>query len=355
MSSPPVVLFGYDSSPFTNKVRLALRVKKISYSYITVPSMLPRPLLTSTFALTYRKIPVLLIGRSLYCDTSLIIEALEHHFPVSAGYGTVYPPFPALDSWSYKSLVRGFASFWTDKPLFRATTGLIPPSVWETKFGEDRSQLIGHQLSAKKLGDKRLENLARLDLHLSMLEPTFTEKGKWAIPTSAPSLADISLYYQLRWGIDIAAGKGIENLSGGGAADTQEEDVTGQVWNQQRYPGLWAWFHAFEAYIDSLPNLQSTNPDNWLDAIKNSPLPTSDLLVPTAVEYQAEVQKDLVPGVGVSVAPDDTGRDNPQTGTLVAIGVEEVVLRPIAKAEVDVLVHFPRLGFVVRGVEGARL
>lgn len=321
--------------------------------------MLPRPLLTSTFALTYRKIPALLIGRSLYCDTSLIIEALEHHFPSTSGYGSVYPPFPALDSWSYKSLVRGFASFWTDKPLFRATTGLIPPSVWETRFGEDRSQLIGHQLSAKKLGDKRPENLARLDLHLSMLEPTFSEKGKWAIPTATPSLADISLYYQLRWGIDIAAGKGIYNLSGGGAADTFE-DMTAQVWSEARYPGLWAWFHAFEAYIDSLPDLQETDPQGWIDTIKALPSPSSsqpqtDLLVPTAVEYQTEVQRDLKPGVNVSVAPDDTGRDNPQTGTLVAVGVEEVVLRPSGKADVDVLVHFPRLGFVVRAVEGARL
>ena len=39
--------------------------------------MLPRPILTKTFALTYRKIPVLSIGTDLYCDTSLIIEALE--------------------------------------------------------------------------------------------------------------------------------------------------------------------------------------------------------------------------------------------------------------------------------------
>lgn len=325
--------------------------------------MLPRPLLTSTFALTYRKIPVLLIGRSLYCDTSLIIEALEHHFPSSSStkFGTVYPPLLSggLDDWSYKSLVRGFASFWTDKPLFRATTGLIPPSVWETRFGEDRSQLIGHVLDSQKLGEKRGENLERLDLHLSMLEPTFTINGewngKWAIPTTKPSLADISLYYQIRWGVDIAAGRGIENLTGGGTGDT-EEDVTGRVWNQERYPGLWAWFQAFEKYVDALDDLQDTDPQDWLDAIKKCSVPEGQgLLVPTAVEYQTEIQRGLVPGKSVSVAPDDTGRDNPQLGTLVAVGVEEVVLKPEGEAEVDVLVHFPRLGFVVRGVKEGRL
>jgi glutathione S-transferase len=76
--------------------------------------MLPRPILTSTFGLAYRKIPVLALGRDLYCDTSLIIEALEHFFPASAGYGTVYPKFEGVDEWTYKGLVRGFASFWTD-------------------------------------------------------------------------------------------------------------------------------------------------------------------------------------------------------------------------------------------------
>jgi len=85
-----------------------------SKAYIPVPSMLPRPLLTSTFALTYRKIPVLAIGRDLYCDTSLIIEALEHFFPATQGWGSVYPQFEGLDEWIYKGLVRGFASFWTD-------------------------------------------------------------------------------------------------------------------------------------------------------------------------------------------------------------------------------------------------
>jgi hypothetical protein len=317
--------------------------------------MLPRPLLTKTFSLSYRKIPILLIGRHLYCDTSLIIEALEAFFPASAGYGTIYPVFPGLDEWSYKGLVRGFASFWTDRPLFRATTGLIPPSVWASEFGKDRAQLIGHTLDAEKLGKKILRNLASLDMHLAMLEPGFSDKGKWAIPTKTPSLADVSLYYQLRWGIDIAAGVGIENLSGGGVKDTKE-DVVGKVFNEKRYPGLWSWFHAFEKYVQGLPDVQKMETEGWLEGIKETKMrPHGEVLIPSAGEYQAELQKELVPGVRVSIAPDDTGRDNPTVGTLVEIGVEEVVIKPEGKAEVDVLVHFPRLGFVVKVVNGAKL
>lgn len=99
--------------------------------------MLPRPLLTHTFALSYRKIPVLAIGREVYCDTSLIIEALEHYFPPTQGYGSVYPKFEGVDEWTYRGLVRGFASFWMDvreQPQIQPT-GLSSSSL--EKVGND--------------------------------------------------------------------------------------------------------------------------------------------------------------------------------------------------------------------------
>ncbi|KAF1832874.1 hypothetical protein BDW02DRAFT_590081 [Decorospora gaudefroyi] len=321
--------------------------------------MLPRPLLTATFALQYRRIPILAIGREIYCDTSLIIEALEHFFLASQGWGTVYPKFEGLDEWTYRGLVRGFASFWTDKPLFRTTTGFIPSSVWSSSFGADRAQLIGHTLSPSKLASKVPQNLSSLDLHLALLEPTFSS-GTWVIPTKTPSLADVSLYYQLRWGIDIAAGKGIYNLTGGGTEDVGE-DVTAQVFNEKRYPGLWKWFHAFETYIDSLPQLETTVPESdmrWKDALRQTPLlGEGNLLLPAAVEQHVslDTQRGLVPGASVSIVPDDTGRGNPTIGTLVKIGVEEVVITPKEKAELHVRLHFPRLGFVVKVLEGSML
>ncbi|KAH7371658.1 hypothetical protein BKA66DRAFT_181058 [Pyrenochaeta sp. MPI-SDFR-AT-0127] len=321
--------------------------------------MLPRPLLTSTFALHYRKIPVLAIGREIYCDTSLIIEAIEHFFPIQDGWGSVYPKFEGVDEWTYKALVRGFASFWTDKPLFRITTGLIPSSVWSSSFGTDRAQLIGHKLDPSKLEAKIPQNLSNLDLHLSLLEPTF-KSGTWAIPTKTPSLADISLYYQLKWGIDIAAGKGIYNLSAGGASDT-ENDIAETVFNKERYPGLWNWFHTFESYIGSLPNLETTVSESdirWKDILRQQPfLSDEKVLVPAAVEQHPslDIQRGLEPGVSVSITPDDIGRANPTLGTLVKLGVEEVVITPNESAELDIRIHFPRLGFIVKVIEGSKL
>lgn len=353
------------ASPFTNKVRLALHLKQVPFSYVTVPSMMPRPLLKETFGLSYRKIPILAIGREIYCDTSLIIEALEHYFPsqsptcytstASGNYRTVYPQ-ANVSGWDYRPLARGFASFWADKPLFRTTTGLIPHTVWESQFGVDRAQLIGHKLDSEKLKAKVPQNLAAFDLHLSLLEPLFKTKRferDWIFPTDSPSLADVSLYYQIKWGVDIASGRGIYNLTGGGTKDTSEE-VTKDVWNEQRYPGLWHWFHQFEKYINSLPDLEVVVKEGdhaWKQALEETELWKNDnVMVPAAAtsHEQFDSQRGFRPGVMVSVVPDDTGRGDPTAGQLVRMGVEEVVIEPETRGELQVRVHFPRLGFIVR-------
>lgn len=168
------------------------------------------------------------------------------------------------------------------------------------------------------------------------------------------------MYYQLRWGLDIAAGKGIYNLTAGGTKDT-EDDITGSVFNEERYPGVWNWFHALESYLKSLPDLEKTvdsDTKEWKEALKVSQaFSDENLLVPTSAgeHPKLDAQRDLVPGVSVSIAPDDTGRDDPTLGRLVKIGVEEVVITPAEKGELDVRIHFPRLGFVVKVAEGSKL
>jgi glutathione S-transferase len=311
--APPVILFGYDSSPFTQKIRLALRLKQVPYSFIAMPSMMPRPLLHDTFHVHYRKIPICLIGRELYCDTSIILEALEHFFPPHSGYGTIYPQ--AVDGRQYQPLMRGFASYWTDRPFFRVTTGLIPGSVWRTSFGQDRGALIGHRLDPDKLEAKVPQNLSGLDMHLSMLEPLFSKSNDslWIFGTEQPSLADVALFYQLDWGNDIAKGKGIYNLTGGGTMDT----MTGGaqiVFNESRYPNLCRWFTAFQKYIEKLAKVENRHPTEHeaLAAVKSysAPHSVSDVLLPTPAPPHAELDMEngFVAGAMVSVAPDDTGK-----------------------------------------------
>lgn len=234
----------------------------------------------------------------------MILEALEQFFPENL---SLYPK--DRSGRNNRALIRGFASYWTDRPFFRVTTGLIPGVVWETSFGVDRAELIGHKLNAAKLANKTPQNLSSLDLHFSILEPQFAEGG-WIFATDKPSLADIALWYQLRWGIDIAAGKGINNLTGGGTRD-QSKDVTGSVFNEKRYPHLWRWFYAFEKHIESLPvmlkDCSEAEAAKILEEYRGEKM--DFLRTPATPHWDLDSQNGLVTGVKVSVAPDDTGRN----------------------------------------------
>ena len=310
------MLFGYDTSTFTLKVRLALKLKQIPYTFVAVPTMMPRPLLRDNFNLTYRKIPVLALGRELYCDTSLIIEALEHFFPETEGYQTLYPK--AADGRNYRAMIRGFASYWTDRPLFRVACGLMPASIWRSQFGRDREGLIGHKIDADKLERKQPEMLSNLDQQLSMLEPLFDDgNNSFIFSTSAPSLADISLYYELEWCDNVSSGRYSENISEGELSnESDHEELEGMkpVFNAQRYPGLYTWFKTMKTYLDNLPSTEQSGDDvdEVLKQIRESPaIGQQSLLLPTprSTHVETDQKRGMNEGVMVAIAPDDTGKD----------------------------------------------
>ncbi len=250
--------------------------------------------------------------------------------------------------------------------------------MWRTSFGVDRAGLIGHVLDAEKLEAKLPANLSGLDLHLSLFEAHFAEaegvvgkggKEQWMFGTGVPGLGDVSLYYQLDWGYDIARGKGIEDLTGGGTVDTDGEGAT-VVFNERRYPALWAWYERMKGYLASLPSLETkiarSDEAAAMDAIKRLkqfPKLGAKCLAKTPagphIELDARTGLTVGKGLKVSIAPDDTGRGDPTIGTLVGLSPEEVVIEPVQlnskEAVVDVAVHFPRLGFMMKPLREARL
>ena len=66
----------------------------------------------------------------------------------------------------------------------------------------------------------------------------------------------------------------------------------------------------------------------WRDAIARCAARTdAGLLLPTPAPQHVEFDRKLgLPGVRVTVAPDDTGRDDSTLGTLVALSPEEVII-----------------------------
>ena len=76
----PIVLYGYEASPYTLKIKDYLTLKHIPYFYCPQPKVLPRPDLAK-LGINYRRIPVLSSGREIYADTNCIIAALEKKYP----------------------------------------------------------------------------------------------------------------------------------------------------------------------------------------------------------------------------------------------------------------------------------
>ena len=123
----------------------------------------------------------------------------------------------------------------------------------------------------------------------------------------------MSFFYQLDWVKDMAAGRGIANLTGGETADT-DTDGANAVLNRTRYPAMQRWYDAMKEYLANLPDLETetTDPSVVLQQMKQyEPPATASLPLPTTAVPHTDLnhQLGLQPGVTVSVAPDDTGRD----------------------------------------------
>ena len=81
-----IILHHYPTSPFSEKVRLVLGYKNLSWQSVVIPMIMPKP---DVVALTggYRKTPFMQIGADIYCDSALICDVLEQLHPTP----TLYP------------------------------------------------------------------------------------------------------------------------------------------------------------------------------------------------------------------------------------------------------------------------
>ncbi|KPI41202.1 uncharacterized protein AB675_8195 [Cyphellophora attinorum] len=329
---------------------------------------MPRPVLRDYFNITYRKIPILMLGREAYIDTSLQTTALEHYLPPSPQHPTLYP---------YKggrTTSRLLTSYFTDRPFFRAVCGLMPASVWRSQFGRDRASLIGHTLDPEKLDRKIPEMMSSLDLHLSMLESLLLDrqgivdgihraKPLWMSSTRQdhrPGMLDISVFYMLRWGRETALGYNVFDLTAGEVPDGGEPGAEALF---ERYPMVNAWFDRMQTYFDRLPSTETRIEKDDIKGLET----VVDQLRATNYEHEVPVlptpagrnvtldeQRGLVMGANISVWPSDTGMNHPSVGKLLASTPEEIVIEPDVLADGDAAktvklrLHFPRVEFRVK-------
>ena len=71
-----VILHHYALSPYSEKTRLALGLKGVTWSSVEIPVWTPRPKLTPMTG-GYRRTPILQVGAEFYCDTLHILRTVE--------------------------------------------------------------------------------------------------------------------------------------------------------------------------------------------------------------------------------------------------------------------------------------
>jgi glutathione S-transferase len=299
-----IILHHYETSPFSEKVRLGLGLKRLAWESVEVPQIMPKPDLT---VLTggYRKTPVLQIGADIYCDTQLIMRELERRHPTPSFYPAGHGTADALSWWAEKTMFSPAVSIKFAKNFDRLPKGFL----------EDRAKFSGRNIDPVVMTAAVPNLLDQLRAHFDWLDQMLIDERPF-LQGSAASVADFAAYHPI-WALKTSFGPTAVPLDG--------------------FPRLLSWTERVAAIGHG--RRSPTTSKKALDAAREATSIASVMSDPRDPSGRK-------PGQKVTVAPDDTGRD-PVVGELVASGVHEIVIRRSDPAVGEVCVHFPRAGFVV--------
>jgi glutathione S-transferase len=304
MAEPELLLHHYDTSPFSEKIRLVFGRKRLRWRSVIQPNVMPKPHLIPLTG-GYRRIPVLQIGADVYCDSQLIARVLERLHPE-----------PTLFPGGSEGLCFA-VHFWADRLLFQAAV----PAVFEKiaasvpkEFIEDRSRMMGggdfdaFVRAAPLFADALRAHAALLDAQLS--------DGRPFLLGEEPSFADFAGYHPV-WFLR--------------AVPPTRERLVEFTW-------LAPWAERVAAIGHG--SRGECAPEEALRIARESRPAVGDGTDPRD-------PRGLRCGSKVRVVPDDYGFD-PVEGELVASSVHEVAVCRRVPELGELVVHFPRAGFRVQ-------
>ena len=300
-----IILHHYETSPYSEKVRLGLGLKGLAWSSVEIPVIMPKPDLT---ALTggYRKTPVLQIGADIYCDSQLIMRELERRHPTPSFYPAGRGAADAL-------------AWWAEKTMFSPAVGIAfakRPDALPDGFLEDRAKFSGRNIDPAAMMAALPYLFDQLRAHLHWLDQMMAD-GRSFLQGAAAGLADLAAYHPI-WFLQRNFGPAAPPLGG--------------------FPRLLSWAGRVAAIGHG-----ERHPMTSQRALAVASASTSSA---TGAVVDRDDPIGRQPGQHVTVTPDDTGRD-PVDGELVASGVDEIIIKRNAPAVGEVFLHFPRAGFAV--------
>ncbi len=303
--APELILHHYDGSPFSEKIRLALGLKELAWRSVTVPPILPRPHLAPMTG-AFRRVPVLQVGADLYCDTQIIVRELERRFPEPS----LYPNGEA----GLAHMLGG----WSDSRLFTAAMIVAIGGMGDAlsqAFIEDRENMAGSRFDIRKIRAGLPAMREQLRAQVGWIDEQLADDRSFLFG-SAPGWGDINAYFNL-WFVRSSApaeGRVID-----GFMRVNEWEARMQAIGHGTLEPL-----SGEAALEICSNAQPLTEEE------------TDPLEPAA----------LAPGESVTVTPDDYAKA-PVAGELVASSAQHIAIRRSDPQAGDVVLHFPRAGYVV--------
>lgn len=307
MSDP--ILHHYDTSPYAEKIRLALGLKGLAWRSVAIPVILPKPDLV---VLTggYRRTPVMQVGADIFCDTECIAAELERRYPAA----TLYPGGSAP--------LAGIVAGWVAAALFPAAVGYafaVNAERIPMEFHKDRAAMRGiDQVDLERMKGSGPRHLERLRALLGWVDGLLADGRPFAAGAGA-GLVDFSLYHSL-WFL---------GRNGRRVAACLEPFRHVAPWMARVAAighGSRSELHAHEAL--RIAHDAQPEPEAGVDPANALGLKAGDRIAVTA---------------------EDTGRD-PVEGTLTGLSVERVTVRRHEARVGDVAVNFPRVGYQLRKV-----
>jgi glutathione S-transferase len=304
-----VILHHYPLSPYSEKIRLALGLKDVTWCSVDIPIWTPRPKLTPMTG-GYRRTPILQVGAEFYCDTLHILRLIE----VLGSSGSLYPKGLA-------GLAKALG-WWIEKSSFMnavcLTIGNMPGLPQE--LIDERRPLFRVNLDPKALRPKRAMYLQRVNAHIAWLAEVLADGRKFVLGPD-PSAADLSAYHPVWFARQNGGSEVNELISFASVIDPWYKRVTAIG------HGSFSEMTPDQAIGVAKAN-EPSDPDEWSSEAQNIGLRRGDW---------------------VSVTPDDYG--NPVYGKVLAWTPDELVLRHEDPSVGKVNLRFPRVGFDVAPAE----
>lgn len=328
-SHSPIILFTYPESVIGRRMDWYLTLRGIPYVHCTVDNKMPRPVL-ARLNVQYRRIPVLAIGRDIYCDSRVQMDTLEKLWTDSPRLGADPQNEKERFQRGVEKLMETFAF---DGGLFWRTASLIPPDttlVHDPKWLDDREEMTGRRFTAEGQKAGLTDGLASTRMHLQLVEECLLGDGRAFIAGEKPGLGDVHLGWAFDWMLRPKERIGMRH-------------AYPDLLNERKYPRVFAWIERINKAVEEAR--ERSGPLKVLndkDVVKT--IEESGYYEPAHLAFDNEDPTGLKEGQETDIYPTDmaSGFVHRDRGKLIGLTVNSVTVQTKTMDGVEVRIHYPR-------------